>query len=58
MSGNPTGATGMLRMAEAALQVRGHAGAHQVEGARIAMGHAMGGASSYVAMMVLGTEKP
>lgn len=58
MSGNATGATGMIRLAEAAMQVRGQAGDHQVDGARLALGHAMGGASSYFAVWVVGSEKP
>ena len=39
LSSNPIGASGMLRFAEAALQVRGRAGEHQVDGARTAVGH-------------------
>ncbi|MET0133253.1 MAG: thiolase domain-containing protein [Kibdelosporangium sp.] len=58
LSGNPTGATGLLRFAEAALQVRGMAGAHQVDGARLAIGHAMGGASQFHALWVVGSAKP
>lgn len=58
LSGNPTGATGLLRFAEAALQVRGTAGERQVEGARLAVGHAMGGASQFHAMWVVGTAAP
>ncbi|AMU29856.1 thiolase domain-containing protein [Mycobacteroides abscessus] len=58
LSGNPTGATGLLRFAEAALQVRGLAGEHQVDGARRAIGHAMGGASQFHALWVVGSEKP
>jgi hypothetical protein len=58
LSGNPTGATGLLRFVEAALQVRGTAGEHQVDGARLAVGHAMGGASQFHAMWVVGTEAP
>ncbi|MBP2330595.1 acetyl-CoA C-acetyltransferase [Kibdelosporangium banguiense] len=58
LSGNPTGATGLLRFAEAALQVRGTAGAHQVDGARLAIGHAMGGASQFHALWVVGSAKP
>ena len=38
LSTNPIGASGMIRFAEAALQVRGQAGAHQVDGARVARG--------------------
>ncbi|HEX9035085.1 MAG TPA: thiolase domain-containing protein [Streptosporangiaceae bacterium] len=58
LSGNPTGATGLLRFAEAALQVRGMAGEHQVDGARLAVGHAMGGASQFHALWVVGSERP
>ncbi|WP_199435322.1 thiolase domain-containing protein [Qaidamihabitans albus] len=58
LSGNPTGATGLLRFAEAALQVRGMAGEHQVQEARRAVGHAMGGASQFHALWVVGSEKP
>jgi acetyl-CoA C-acetyltransferase len=48
----------MLRFAEAAMQVRGQGGEHQVDGARIAMGHAYGGGSQYFAMWIVGAEKP
>lgn len=58
LSSNPIGASGMLRFAEAALQVRGLAGAHQVDGARIAMGHAYGGGSQFFSMWIVGSEKP
>ncbi|UGT60549.1 thiolase domain-containing protein [Nocardia asteroides] len=58
LSGNPTGATGLLRFAEAALQVRGTAGEHQVDGARLAVGHAMGGASQFHALWVVGSDRP
>ena len=47
LSSNPIGASGMLRFAEAALQVRGQAGEHQVDGARVALGHAYGGGSQF-----------
>jgi acetyl-CoA C-acetyltransferase len=58
LGGNPTGATGMIRFAEAALQVRGQAGEHQVDGVRVALGHAQGGAASYVATWLVGSKKP
>ncbi len=58
LSTNPIGASGMLRFAEAALQVRGLAGDHQVDGARTAVGHAYGGASQFFAMWVVRSEKP
>ena len=58
LSSNPIGASGMIRFAEAALQVRGMAGAHQVDGARRALGHAYGGGAQYFAMWVVGSDKP
>ena len=54
LSSNPIGASGMIRFAEAARQVRGLAGAHQVEGCRRAVGHAYGGGSQFFAMWVVG----
>lgn len=57
LSSNPIGASGMLRFGEAAMQVRGQAGEHQVDGARIALGHAYGGGSQYFAMWVVSAEK-
>jgi acetyl-CoA C-acetyltransferase len=51
---NPIGASGLLRFAEAAMQVMGRAGAHQVAGARTAVGHAYGGGSQFFAMWVVG----
>jgi acetyl-CoA C-acetyltransferase len=58
LSSNPIGASGMLRFGEAALQVMGEAGEHQVEGARRALGHAYGGGSQFFAMWVVGAEPP
>jgi acetyl-CoA C-acetyltransferase len=58
LSSNPIGASGMLRFAEAAMQVRGQAGEHQIDGARTALGHAYGGGSQFFAMWVVGAEKP
>jgi acetyl-CoA C-acetyltransferase len=58
LSSNPIGASGMLRFAEAAMQVRGTAGEHQVDGARIALGHAYGGGSQYFSMWIVGSDKP
>ncbi|WP_433548888.1 thiolase domain-containing protein [Streptomyces sp. CA-294286] len=58
LSANPIGASGMIRFAEAALQVRGRAGEHQVDGARTALGHAYGGGSQFFAMWVVGAEEP
>jgi acetyl-CoA C-acetyltransferase len=58
LSSNPIGASGLLRFAEAALQVRGQAGEHQVDGARVALGHAYGGGSQFFAMWIVGSERP
>ena len=58
LSSNPIGASGMLRFAEAAMQVMGRAGDHQVDGARTALGHAYGGGSQFFSMWVVGAEKP
>ena len=58
LSSNPIGASGMLRFAESALQVRGQAGEHQVDGARLALGHAYGGAAQYFAMWVVSDQMP
>jgi acetyl-CoA C-acetyltransferase len=58
LSSNPIGASGMLRFAEAANQVRGEAGEHQVEGARRALGHAYGGGSQYFSMWIVGSQRP
>ena len=58
LSSNPIGASGMIRFAEAALQVRGMAGDHQVDGAKKSFGHAYGGGAQYFAMWIVGAEKP
>ena len=57
LSSNPIGASGMLRFIEAANQVRGEAGEHQVDGARTALAQAYGGAAQYFAMAVMRAEK-
>ena len=53
---NPIGASGMLRLGEAALQVMGRAGAHQVPNVKKALGHAYGGGAQYFAMWVVSSE--
>jgi acetyl-CoA C-acetyltransferase len=58
LSSNPIGASGMLRFSEAAKQVMRRAGDYQVDGARIALGHAYGGGSQYFSMWVVGSAKP
>ena len=52
LSSNPIGASGMLRLAEAANQVRGQAGEHQVGGARVSLGQAYGGNAQYFSMAI------
>jgi acetyl-CoA C-acetyltransferase len=58
LSTNPIGASGMIRFGEAAMQVRGQAGDHQIDGAKLAVGHAYGGAGQFFAMWVVGADKP
>jgi acetyl-CoA C-acetyltransferase len=57
LSSNPIGASGMLRFVEAAQQVRGEAGEHQIDGARTALAQAYGGAAQYFAMGVFRSTK-
>ena len=47
----------MIRFGEAAMQVMGLAGEHQIDGARKAMGHAYGGGSQFFAMWIVGADK-
>jgi acetyl-CoA C-acetyltransferase len=56
LSSNPIGASGMIRFAEAALQVQGKAGEHQIEGAKVSLGHAYGASAQYFAMAVLSSS--
>ncbi len=58
LSSNAIGASGILRFAEAALQVRGMAGEHQVDGAKTAVGHAFGGGAQFFAVWVVSNEQP
>ncbi len=57
LSSNPIGASGLIRFAEAARQVRGAADAHQVDGARKALGHAYGGGSQYFSTWIVASER-
>ena len=51
-------ANGLVRIAEAANQVRGCAGAHQVAGVRIALAHAASGfAMQYQTVVVFGQDR-
>jgi acetyl-CoA C-acetyltransferase len=58
LSSNPIGASGMLRYAEAAMQVREQAGEHQIDGVRTALGHAYGGGAQFYSMCILTKERP
>ena len=51
--GHPVGATGLYQVVEAALQLRGHAGAAQIDGARVAMTQNIGGSGATVATHIL-----
>jgi acetyl-CoA C-acetyltransferase len=57
LSSNPIGASGMIRFGEAALQVMGLAEDHQVKDAKMAMGHAYGGAAQFFAMWIVSSSK-
>lgn len=57
LSSNPIGASGMIRFGEAAMQVMGTAGEHQIDGARVALAQAYGGAAQYFAMWVVSSEQ-
>ena len=56
LSSNPIGASGLLRFAEAANQVRGAAGEHQVDGAKVALAMAYGANSQYFSTWVVGSS--
>ena len=49
--------SGLLRFAEAAVQVTGRAGADLVHGARTALGHAYGGGSQFFSMWVVSSVR-
>jgi acetyl-CoA C-acetyltransferase len=56
LSSNPIGASGLLRFAEAAMQVRGTAGEHQVDGAKVALAQAYGASAQYFSMWIVGSS--
>lgn len=58
LSSNPIGASGMIRFAESALQVRGMAGERQVENCKTALGHAYGGGAQFFSMWIVRSDKP
>ncbi|MFH1090403.1 MAG: hypothetical protein V1742_02420 [Pseudomonadota bacterium] len=53
---NPIGATGLIRTAEAAMQILGQAGEHQIPGVKTALAHAMGGIDQFNGVIILGAE--
>jgi len=57
MGANPIGATALIRLAEAAMQVTGKAGAHQIEGAELALVQAGGGWANLRGVAVVGSSK-
>jgi acetyl-CoA C-acetyltransferase len=56
LSNNPIGSAAMLRQIEAAMQVMGKAGEHQIEGAKTAVAHGLGGAMQFHTVMVVSSE--
>jgi acetyl-CoA C-acetyltransferase/acetyl-CoA acyltransferase len=52
--GHPIGATGAAQVAEIVTQLRGAAGARQVEGARVGLVHTLGGNTATVLVSLLG----
>jgi acetyl-CoA C-acetyltransferase len=57
MATNPIGATALIRVAEAALQIMGKAGRRQVQGARTALATGYGG-NAWTDLLILSKEKP
>ncbi len=57
MGANPIGATALIRLAEAAMQVTGKAGAYQVPGAELALVQAGGGWANLRGVAVVGSTK-
>jgi acetyl-CoA C-acetyltransferase len=53
---NPIGASGLVRVAEAALQVMGEAGEHQIENASRALATATGGINQFFTCVVLESQ--
>jgi acetyl-CoA C-acetyltransferase len=55
---NPVSATALIRIAEAAQQVRGSAGPHQRDGVHRAVATGQGGATQFSTVCVLGGDRP
>jgi acetyl-CoA C-acetyltransferase len=53
---NPIGVTGLVRVADAALQIMGEAGAMQVPGVHKAVATAIGGSTQFFTCTVLGDD--
>ncbi len=56
LSANPIGASGMIRQIEAAMQVMGKAGAHQLPGVRKSLAHSWGGAVQFSTVTIFANE--
>ncbi|MDN5925633.1 MAG: thiolase family protein [Hyphomicrobiales bacterium] len=55
---NPVFCTGLMRIAEAARQIRGTAGKHQIENAKLALAHAASGmAMMYQTVLIFGNQQ-
>ena len=58
LSNNPIGASGLIRVAEAALQVMGKADKRQVPNVKTALAHAWGATIGFHTLMILDREAP
>ncbi|MBU4194122.1 MAG: hypothetical protein KKF66_03895 [Actinobacteria bacterium] len=56
LSSNPMGASAMIRQLEAAMQVMGKAGGHQVPGVKKALAHSWGGAIQFSTVTVFSSQ--
>ena len=57
MATNPVGPTSMIRIIEAAMQVMGKAGAHQIPGAKTALATGFGGYSQFHTVCIVSSTK-
>ena len=57
MGANPIGATGLIRLAEVAQQVRGRSGQHQIDGAEVGLMQAGGGWANLRGVAVVSSRK-
>jgi acetyl-CoA C-acetyltransferase len=58
MCSNPIGVTALVRVAEAAQQVTGRSGGHQVDGARVALATGAGGDSQFYGVAIISVDDP